>query len=131
MSIIDFNIDSVQDLVTLPDGEHELRIIAAEIYKKEGTNRQSIKVSFKAQGEPNAATIYQYIGIPGGDDDEEKRENKKRQLKSFCEAFNVDLSSGGIDTDTLPGLTGWAVLATEADPQYGDRNVVKRFVVPN
>lgn len=126
--MIDFNMDDVKELVLLPDGEHELQIVSAELYFNEKKNSRSIKTQFKAINDPNAQRIYQYIGIPSPSDDEEKIENKKRQMKSFVEAFQVDLSGGGIDTDTLVGLTGWAILGMEADPQYGDKNVIKRFV---
>lgn len=129
MGMIEFNSDEVKDLVLLPDGEHLLRIAEADIHLNEKKNSTSIKLSLKAQEEPNAQTIYNYVGVPSPNDDEEKIETKKRMMKAFCDAFQVDLSGGGIDTDTLAGLTGWAILGTESDANYGDRNVVKRFVV--
>lgn len=128
MSLIQFNIDEVQDLVVLPEGEHQVSILSAELYQKAGELvKQSIKLTFKALNEPNAQLINEFLSLPNNQDDETSRGFKERRIKSFCQCFQVDLSGGGIQLETLPGLTGFVILSVENDEKYGDSNRIKRY----
>jgi len=127
MGLLDLNLDDVKELSSVEPGEYQLRINSAEIKTSEKTGGQYLSVLMAISDESDSKDVRKVFMLPTSDDDDKTRNNRLRAVKNFYEAFGVD-SSGSVDTDTLPGLTGWAILAEEEDPQYGVSNYVRRFV---
>lgn len=52
------------------------------------------------------------------------------KFRAFAEAFNIDYSRPFNWDDDLPGLEGWAILGFKEDDEFGDKNTVRRYIVP-
>ena len=66
--------------------------------------------------------------------DREKLEPKKfaralSDFQKFATCFGLDYSRPFSWEDDLVGLEGWVILGIQKDPEYGDKNTIKRFVV--
>ena len=120
------DLDNVPELVAVPEGEYELRIIEASDYVSKTSGQNMIKVVLEIEGEPNAETIYHYITLPQFEDDEKKKNGKLRRIKQFLAAFGIDQQS---EYSEWVGCTGWALLSADPDDRTGmPRNDVKRFI---
>ena len=65
--------------------------------------------------------------------DKEHLEPKKyakalNEFQKFAECFSLDYSRPFDWNDDLVGLEGWIILGIKKDPEYGDKNTVKKFV---
>jgi len=129
-SILDMNFDDVYDFETLPDSsEAQLRVTAAEVYRKEGGTRSNLHITFDDPSNDRVQDIHLYMGLPI-EDDEPKRVNKmKLRIKAFYEAVGADMS-GPIELQDLIGETLTAIIGEEDDSEYGKRNFIRSFVVP-
>lgn len=122
----DLDLENVPELEAVPEGEYEVRIMAADTHVSKTSGQTMIKVVLEIVGQPNADTIYHYITLPQVDDDERKRNGKLRRIKEFLSAFGLSQQS---DFPEWLGQTAWALIGQEADDRTGlPRNVVKRFI---
>lgn len=132
-SFIDLALDQTPELsVVPPDQEYQLKIVkvTAKVSKGEATSGQNLLLFlFSLPEEPDTRMITYPVMLPSSELDEADNNDRKRQLKRVLEAFDWDVSKG-FNPDELVGLTGWAVLGVESDPQYGEQNKIKAFVVP-
>jgi len=130
MSILDYNLDEVPEQHPVEDGEYTLRIVKATL-KKSKKNQDMIENMLTVEGESDAPPIFHYVMLPDDSaDDEATKNNKLRRLRTFCQCFGIDYSNG-IDVEAFKGETGEAIIKTEEDAEYGERNVVQRFTVSN
>ena len=127
MGLLELNLNDVKELATVEPGEYNLRITNAEVKTSEKTGGQFLKVVFDLPDEADSKGIQKVFMFPTDSDDDKVRNNRLRSVKLFYEAFDVDYE-GPVETDDLVGLTGWAILAEDEDPEYGTSNFVKRFV---
>lgn len=125
-SILDIAREQVPELEPVPEGEHQVGItkvverLGDEAYN---SGREGWDV-FMRVDHPNSKTLVHRVFKPMESDDEDKANNMKRGIKRFVEAFDITSE----DTDTWVGATSWAVLGIEIDAEYGDKNIVKRFL---
>ncbi|MEG0755887.1 MAG: DUF669 domain-containing protein [Oscillospiraceae bacterium] len=124
MAILDYDFNKVPEVVILPDGEYELRIKSVEdkISKKSGT--PMLRICYTVMSDPNADDIFEYLSIPTDQTDEATKVKQLRRFKHLIQAFHIAEPN---DTETWVGATGYALLTTECDEQYGDRNRVSRY----
>lgn len=139
-SILDINFDEVTDLKAVDDGEYKLRVINAKVGFGQNSGNPYFMVNFELPSESNSKDFNYLIMIPVEGMEQKKAEAKARAMKNFTRAFSIDLSelwaeikalvaSGTAgEIDSLVGLEGWALLGTENDAEYGDRNRIKRFM---
>ena len=73
-----------------PEGEYDLCIINAKMNEKEG--KHSIMVVIEVEGEPDVANVFNYIGLPGEDDDQ--AEFKLLLAKRFFHQFGIEMDNG-------------------------------------
>jgi hypothetical protein len=130
MSFLDYDLQNVPELEVLPEGEYELRILACEVKTSQAGNPM-VSLSLDCPAEPNSKGIHHTIMLPTDADDEKKRNGRLRSLKGFCEAFGINTVGGITLDDSVVGNTGWAIIAIESSPEYGDQNRVRRFVTGN
>lgn len=125
---VDFS--DVYEPEALPAGtEAEVRILDADLRTaKNNPNTKFISLRLEVPSNPKANDFYHTLFLVGPTDDAKKANNKKLALLNFSKAFGADLSRGMSPKD-LVGYTAWAILDEEDDPQYGKRNVVRRWVV--
>jgi hypothetical protein len=127
MGLLELNLNDVKELSTVEPGEYQLRITQCEVKTSEKTGGQFLKVLFDIPEEADSKGLSKVFMFPTDADDDKVRNNRLRSIKIFYEGFGIDYE-GAVETDDLVGLTGWAILAEDEDPQYGVSNYVKRFV---
>ena len=112
--------------------EEEVQLEITDINQgMDRNNNPYLMPRFKVANDPNVKTFTKYFGLPNSSMDEARKNSALRQLKYFCQAFEIDYSSE-IDLDQVIGQQGWALLGVDEneDSEYGPQNYVKRFVVP-
>jgi hypothetical protein len=129
MSFLDINLGDAQEPMTVAEGEYALVIRSAELKTKQKDEGESkhIAIRLEIEGETAAKDINHVIMLPAGRGNEKEDNNRKWQLRCFCEAFDIPFSSG-IDLANFPGQRGWAVITETEDPQYGKQNRIRQVV---
>lgn len=127
MGIIKVNLNDVQEPTVIEaDSEVTVRITSV----KEGTDKNGynyIMPNFEVPAVANAKPFNKYLALPHPDMDAKKKNSTGWALLQFFKAFQID-PDAEIDVEDMIGLEADAILGVENDPQYGDKNYVKRFV---
>lgn len=126
MTSINLNLTSYEEPTTVPDGQYQLAITSAE-FKEDKNGKGGLMIRMEIPAEPLAADVSTWLSLPDAQDDEKTRNRKGLQLKRFCTCFGVPLE-GTIEAQDLVGMTGWVVLGTKDDPQYGRQHVIKSYL---
>ena len=125
--LADLDLDNVPELVVVPEGEYELRIVEASDHISKTTGQNMVRLVLVVESEPNAENIYHYISLPQVEDDERKRNSKLRRIKDFLTAFGLPQQS---EYSEWVGATGWALVGSEVNERTGaPTNSIKRFIV--
>jgi len=127
MSFLDIDFNDTFEPKAVPPGEYNLRVLRAEIKTSKNTGGDYLNLQMEIVNEPEADNIYHIMMLPTSNDDIKKANKRKLALLAFFKAFGVDATSG-MNVDILEGQTGWAILDIEDDPEFGQRNRVKKFV---
>jgi len=129
-TLLDVNVDDTWAPEVYPDNtEAQIRIVSAEKHTSDRTGNKSAHVKFDDPSNFKIEYIHIYMGLPASDDDEKTSNNKRRRIKEFYSCFDIAPGPGGVNLETdLPGKTGYVILGVEDDAQYGQRNVIKKFV---
>ena len=126
MTLLDVNIDEVNEPVLLPEGEHELRCTSYQD-KTQGEKYPGVVLILEAQGGGElTAPIFHRVFFPRSEDDDQKQARARLDIKRLCLAFGV--SGSPIDFDNFIGQSAWAYVVVKSSEQYGDNNNVKRWV---
>ena len=91
------------------------------------TGQNYISVRLEVVGEAGAQDVYDIIMLPAEGQTPESNEKRKLRLKRFCDAFGISYEGGQIDLASAEGLDAIAILSVENDPEYGERNRVRRY----
>lgn len=136
MSLTDYSsmeneIENAPEPKVLPNGsEVKARIIVV----REGTSDKNgahwYSVVFDVPSEPLAK---EFNGFFWDLADRDKLEEKSalsamRGFKNFAEAFGIDYSKPFDWIEDLVGLEGWIILGVKKSDEYGDQNVVKKYL---
>lgn len=124
MSMLDLNLNDVEDLHAVPDGEYLLTLIEAIVAPSKAGNDQ-IVATLRLENDVNSKDIKIYMGLPTPEDDEKVVANKKRRIKKFYDRFKIDYSA---ELKTGLGHQAWALLEYQDDEQWGPQNRVRRFI---
>jgi len=126
MSFLDLNLSNVEDLKLVPDGEYLLQCQTAEVKNSQKGGRY-INLRFALPNEPTAEDLYHILMLP--DNSDAKKDHRRLlAIKQMCKAMGVDLDAP-LDLDDIVSRECYAILTTQEDQQYGDKNVIKTFVV--
>lgn len=134
-NLTDYNMDDVQDPTAVEAGEYKIRIIDfGDGVREAESGNPFIMPRFEIVGEPLAKDFNNYLGLPYEGMDAKKLQRCLAQLKNFCIAFGItfDILNACIATnefEELLGLEGWALLSKKDDPEYGEQNGIKKFVL--
>jgi len=134
MGFLDIPYKDVPDLRVIPEGtEVLLTIKEAKFTVKEESGNKFIQLKLADMGDPSVKKVYENIFLPRDDDDEDKKQNKLRRIKQFCEAFQVDLNQCEVNDATkeiqaLVGASGWVIVSVDTDSQYGESNNIARYI---
>ena len=99
----DINLNDVPESILLEDGEYTMRIDKIEKKTSKSSDYEYFNAILQSTEEPTADSVYFMIGIPIPSDDEKKSLNKKRGLKKFLDAAQVDYSSGSFNINDAVG----------------------------
>lgn len=132
-SFLDLNLQDVPDLHAVPGNqEYRLKIVNAKIGVSKGdkTSGQSYALfTCSIPDEPDSKNVTEVIMLPSQEADEETNNGRKRQMKAFLQAVGFDISQG-FNIEELVGEEFYAILSTEEDAQYGERNNIQRYTIP-
>lgn len=127
MSFLDIDFNDTFEPKVMAPGEYNLRILRAETKTSKNTGGDYLNVQMEIVDEPEADDIYHIMMLPTSNDDIKKANKRKLALLNFFKAFGIN-PSAGMNVAELEGQTGWAILDIEDDPEFGQRNRVKKFV---
>jgi len=114
---------------SVPEGEYNLRVTNIEEKDSQKTGGKFLQVTMEILDKPKAKNIYHIMMFPTAQDDEKKKNGRLNAIQKFVTAFGADITAG-VDLKSLIGNSGWAILREENDPEYGTKNSVKKFVLP-
>ncbi|KKK65662.1 hypothetical protein LCGC14_2971870, partial [marine sediment metagenome] len=89
-----------------------LCIIVAKMNEKEG--KHSIMTVIEVEGEPDVANVFNYIGLPGEDDDQ--AEFKLLLAKRFFNQFGIEMNNG-VELEQFVGSRAKGRLIQEEYPE--------------
>jgi len=118
--------DAVEPTVVGP-GEYRLRIIDCT-YARNKNGDPYLMPLFEIPDEPTSKPFSHYLGLPVDSMDDKTKNTVKWRLESFQRCFGFSLK--GINISQLVGLEGWALLGVKDDPEYGEQNVIKKYIEP-
>jgi len=131
----DMNLNDVVEPTTVPAGEeYQIRVIDmktdenGDLPINKNGNRYLMPM-FEIPGEVGAKNFNHYIGLPNEDMDAKAANEAKYRLQQFLKCFGFDPSSPPDDPEDLVGAEGYAILGIKEDPNYGDQNTIKRFII--
>lgn len=127
MSILNVDIENVEEPKPVPDGEYEMQVIGTPELRTSKAGNPYLNVRLAIVGEVGAQDVYDTITLPTEDQDPVDNERRKLRLKRFCDAFGISYDGGNINLEEADGLRASALLTIEANAEYGDRNRVKRY----
>jgi len=130
MSILDLDLNDAKEPAVVPaNEEYKLKIVGCKSNTDKNGNPY-ILPTFEIPDVPNAKEFTKFLRLPHKGLNAKQLNNCKWQLKCFFSAFKVDYSKKINVENDLNGRTGWAILGIENDEEYGDKNYVKKFIVP-
>jgi len=124
---LNLDVANVEEPKPVAAGEYKLEIIHTEIKESKKSGKPYLSVGFAIADNEDAETIFHVLMLPHAEEDPKNKKMFQRNLKRFAQAFDAPLE-GEFDIESLKGNTGFAILAVEEDEEYGERNVIKRFV---
>ena len=83
---------------------------------------------FEDPEDPNVEDFNDYIPLPEQGETEKENGKRLRKLKSFGEAFDIDLFGSAITTDEMKNQTGWVILGVGQDQDGNPQNSVKKYL---
>lgn len=128
MSFLGQDFDNIFEPKSVKEGEYQLRVLDAQSKTSSKTGGDYISVKLEIVGEPEAKDINHVMMMPTSNDDVKKRNSRLSAIANFLKACGLDPATTS-NVNEVIGCSCWAILAEEADPEYGMQNRVKRFVV--
>ena len=124
MSFIEVAIAEAREPTVQPEGAYDLVIEKADLYKKDGSDKTSVRCIIGFDEVPEAANIFHYQSLPGPSDDAEKVNNKLLMLKRFLTAFSIPFEGNGFAVEDCVGARGRFFVTQEPDLNNIPRNVL-------
>jgi len=144
MSFDDLNLEDTPDREIMPEGETLLTCKSATVRESKATpGTYYVELMYEPATNPLADLIVDRLFIPREDDDDRKKVNKRRAMKTALEALGVPLEVGNailnqartgsvtVDEpiDAMLGQQTWAKLGIETDDKglYPPKNRVSAY----
>jgi hypothetical protein len=129
------NLDDVPELEILPAGkevEIEIKMVFTGTSDKYEGNPRYYQPLFEAIDMPTVPDFQGFLWEPH---DIEKLPPKQQvralaDFKKFTQCFNIDLSQKFEWEEDIPGKTGWVITGVKKSDEYGDQNIVKKYLNP-
>lgn len=127
MSFLGQDFDNIFEPKSVKEGEYQLRVLDAQTKTSSKTGGDYISVKLEIVGEPEAKDINHVMMMPTSNDDVKKRNSRLSAIANFLKACGLDPATTS-NVNEVIGCSCWAILAEEADPEYGMQNRVRKFV---
>jgi hypothetical protein len=136
MSLMDFSSveKEIQDAPAphiLPKGtEAQVRIIGVNEGVSDKNNSRWFMPRFDVPADPMAKEFNAFFWNPLDNSklDEKQKQQNNYNFGQFVKCFGIDLKS--FDFESLAGKKGWAILGVQKDDEYGDKNTISKYIVP-
>ena len=133
--IVELDLDGAQEPTIAPaDKEYKLRIISCEGLKQDKNGNDYIMPKFEIPSEPTSKEFTKYLKLATPNNLKDLSKKEANTLKwsnaNFLLCFRIDAKKKFKPENDLVGKTGWAILGVESDEEYGDKNYIKRLIVP-
>jgi hypothetical protein len=113
----------------MPAGsEVRFEIRSADLGVSQKTGGRYIRMQISLPDEPEAKDFNEFISLPSPNDDKKTANRKNNRMRKFMAAVGLDESQPFAPSD-LVGLSGVAILGLKEDPEYGEQNSIKQYVV--
>ncbi len=110
-----------------PAGEYKIKIVSAEISIDKNRHPYFLP-RFEVIGKPYSKDFTKFHGLPHDDLTEKDLNATRNSLDKFKKCFG--LSEGKLSLPGMIGLEGWAILGAKDDPEWGEQNFVRKYVLP-
>lgn len=135
MSLMDLDLDGAEEpKIASADKEYKIRIISCEPSKEDKNGNDYIMPKFEIPDLPASKEFTKYVKLATKSNMKDLSPKQANSLKwanlTFLQAFKIDPKKKFKPEDDLPGKTCWAILGIESDEEYGDKNYIKKFIVP-
>lgn len=129
LSILDINTSDAVEPTVAEEGEYKIRITSYKKYddgnfiKTSDSGNAGFVVNFDIPDEVTSKGFSKWIQVPTNGMEPKKLNGVKFQLDCFKRAFNMT----EINFNKV-GMEGYALLGVENDPQYGEKNFIRKFI---
>lgn len=128
MSYLDYNMNEVEELKTVPEDEYQVECMDAEVRTSEKTGGDYIMLSLEVVGEENVKDISHVMMLPAPGDRPKDEQRRLWNIKQALKAFEVPYDQNGFAVEDFQGRRAWAYLVEEDEGgQYGVQNRVRKF----
>jgi hypothetical protein len=128
MGFLGQDFDSVFEPKAMREGEYNLRVLDAQLKQSSRTGGDYISVRLEVIGEPEAKDINHVMMLPASNDDVKRKNSRLAAIQNFLKACGLNPATAS-NVQEVIGCTCWAIVSEEADPEYGQQNRIRKFVV--
>lgn len=128
--VIDVDTTDAVEMGALPAGEYKVQVLKAEFREGEGKagHWEGILLTLDCPDEITGDIFSHMEFIPVKGDDAKRYQRALGQFGRFKAAFGFG-QRDKITEEELQGREAWAHLVVDQDPEYGDRNKVRSWIV--
>ena len=130
LDLSNYKPDEIPEGEIHPAGTEVEARIARIAQDTDKNNTPYIMPWFEDPINPNIEDWNDYLPLPEEHETDKNNGKRLRRLKTFSEAFGVELFSGQVNLDEQKGKTGWMIVGVGADQNGDAQNTVKKYVVP-
>lgn len=128
-TFLDVDSGDAVEPMAVPAGEHKVRVLSGTV----DTDKNGDPYFLPRFEVPSVATskdFTDYIRLPNDSMTDKQLNTAKWRLEAFKQCFGLK-SKGKINlANDLPGLEGWAILGMRDDPEYGEQNFIRKYILP-
>lgn len=134
-----FDIDAlINDVENTPEpevytGTEEVTVSIFSVRTGDDKNGNPYFMPSFELSEPGYKPFSKYFPIPHGGMAAKDKQNANLGLRRFAECFDIDLremfdNDGVVNEEYLKGKSGWVILGTKDEAEYGPQNVIKKMM---
>ena len=136
MSFMDFSnvekeiLDAPAPHILDKGSEVQIRITTVREGVSDKNNCRWFMPNFDVPSDPMAKEFNTFFWNPldNAKLDEKQRQKNNYNFQQFVQCFGIDLKK--FNFDDLAGKKGWAILGVQKDEEFGDKNFISKYVVP-
>ena len=135
-SIYNMDLNDAQEPTCVEAGEYKVRCTGfrkdkdsntVRTFNKDGYDLPYVLVMLDIPNEPSSKDFTFFLGLPSTEEGAmtpKELNTVKWRTKEFLTAFKME----ELNFNLFQGAEAYAILDIKSDPEYGDQNIVKRFI---